>query len=59
MAGTSGSIAYLRYMAERCRRAAEDQQGEAARNLMEIAASCEERLAEHEHAAEMVASEED
>ena len=59
MAGTSGSIAYLRQMAERCRRAAEDQRGEGARYLVEIAESCEERLAEQERAAEMVASEED
>lgn len=59
MAGTSGSIAYLRQMAERCRRAAEDRRGEEAHYLMEIAQSCEERLAEQEHAAEMIASEED
>jgi hypothetical protein len=59
MAGTSGSIAYLRHMAERCRRAAEDRQGEDARYLVEIAERCEERLAEQERAAEMVASEED
>ncbi len=59
MAGTSGSIAYLRQMAERCRRAAEGQQGEDARYLVELAESCEGRLAEQERAAEMVASEED
>ena len=59
MAGTSGSIAYLRHMAERCRRAAEDRHGDDARYLVEIAESCEERLAEQERAAEMVASEED
>jgi hypothetical protein len=59
MAGTSGSIAYLRQMAERCRRAAEDQRGEDAQYLVEIAEGCEERLAEQERAAEVVASEED
>ena len=59
MAGTSGSIAYLRHMAERCRQAAENQPGADARYLVEIAESCEERLAEQERAAEMVASEED
>jgi len=59
MAGTSGSIAYLRQMAERCRRAAEDQRGEDAQYLLEIAEGCEERLAEQERAAEVVASEED
>ena len=59
MAGTSGSIAYLRQMAERCRSAAEGQPGEDARYLVEIAESCEERLVEQERAAEMVASEED
>jgi hypothetical protein len=59
MAGSSGSIAYLRHMAERCRRAAEGQRDDDARYLMEIAESCEERLAEQERAAEVVASEED
>jgi len=59
MAGNSGSIAYLRHMAERCRQAAEGRQGEDARYLVEIAESCEERIAEQERAAEMVASEED
>jgi hypothetical protein len=59
MAGTSGSIAYLRHMAERCRRAAEGQPGDDAHHLLKIAESCEERLAEQERAAEMVASEED
>ena len=59
MAGTSGSMAYLRQMAERCRRAAEGQDGNEARYLTEIAESCEERLAEQERAAEIVASEED
>ena len=59
MAGTSGSITYLRHMAERCRRAAEGQDSNEARYLMEIAESCEERLAEQERAAEIVASEED
>jgi hypothetical protein len=59
MAGMSGSIAYLRHMAERCRRAAEDQEGEEARYLVKIAESCEERLAEQERAAAMVASEKD
>ena len=47
------------HMAERCRRAAESQRGDEARYLMEIAQGCEERLAEQERAAEMVASEED
>jgi hypothetical protein len=59
MAGTSGSITYLRHMAERCRRAAEGQESDESRYLMEIAQRCEERLAEQERAAEMVASEED
>jgi hypothetical protein len=53
-----GSIAYLRSMAERCRRAAQELSGEEARDLVEIAERCEERLAERQRVGELVASEE-
>ena len=54
-----GSIAYLRSMAERCRCAAQEVSGEEARDLVDLAERCEERLAERERASELVASEED
>jgi hypothetical protein len=54
-----GSVAYLRSMAERCRHAARQLSGEQARELVEIAQRCEERLAERERVSELVASEED
>jgi hypothetical protein len=54
-----GSVAYLRRMAERCRRAAEELSGDEARDLVDIAERCEERLAERSRASELVASEED
>jgi hypothetical protein len=58
MSDHSGSIAYLRRMAERCRRAAEDREGEEARELLELAERCEERLAERSWAREVLAEEE-
>lgn len=54
-----GSIVYLRRMAERCRLAARDLEGEEARDLVDLAERCEERLAERERIDELVASEED
>lgn len=54
-----GSIAYLRSMAERCRRAAQELGGDEARDLVDLAERCEERLAERERADDLVASEED
>jgi hypothetical protein len=54
----SGSVAYLRRMAERCRRAAEDKRGEEARELLELAERCEARLAERAWASEVLAEEE-
>ncbi|HWI27223.1 MAG TPA: hypothetical protein VN668_09660 [Stellaceae bacterium] len=57
MIGRSGSIVYLRQMAERCRRAAEETSGSEAAELVELAERCEERLAEHEHASEVLAEE--
>ncbi len=54
-----GSIAYLRSMAERCRHAAQELGGEEARDLVDLAERCEERLAERERADDLVASEED
>lgn len=54
-----GSIAYLRRMAERCRRAADELGGDEALELVDIARRCEERLAEQKRASELVASEED
>jgi len=54
-----GSVAYLRTMAERCRRAAQELGGDAARDLVDLAERCEERLAERERVSELVASEED
>jgi hypothetical protein len=52
-----GSIVYLRRMAERCRRAAQELGGDEARYLVDIAERCEERLAEREWVSELVASE--
>ena len=57
MSDTSGTIIYLRNMAERCRRAAQECRGEEARHLAELAEDCEERLAEREKVAGIVASE--
>ncbi len=54
-----GSMVYLRRMAERCRRAAEELSGDEARDLVDLAERCEERLAERARASELVASEED
>lgn len=54
-----GSIAYLRRMAERCRVAAQEMNAESARDLVDLAERCEERLAAHERASELVDSEED
>jgi len=54
-----GSIVYLRRMAERCRRAAQELSGEEARDLVDLAERCEERLAESARVGELVASEED
>ena len=51
-----GSIVYLRKMAERCRRAAQELSGDEARDLVDIAERCEERLAERQRIAELVAS---
>jgi hypothetical protein len=55
----SGTIAYLRSMAERCRRAAEELHGEDAKYLVALAQDCEQRLAERRKAAQLIASEED
>jgi len=54
----AGSIAYLRQMAARCRRAAQETSGAQARELVDLAERCEERLAERERASDLVASEE-
>lgn len=54
-----GSVAYLRRMAERCRSAAQELSGDEARDLVDLAERCEERLAERKRAGELVASEED
>ncbi|MGO8917934.1 MAG: hypothetical protein ACLQJR_18690 [Stellaceae bacterium] len=54
-----GSIAYLRRMAERCRSAAKELSGEEARDLVDLAQRCEERLADRARVSELVASEED
>lgn len=53
-----GSIAHLRRMAERCRRAAQEAGGAEALELVALALRCEERLAAQERAGELVASEE-
>jgi hypothetical protein len=55
----SGTIAYLRSMADRCRRVAEELRGEDAQYLVALAQDCEQRLAERQKAARLVASEED
>ena len=57
MTDRSGSIAYLRQMAERCRRAAAETSGAEARELVALAERCEERLAEHAHASAVLAGE--
>lgn len=59
MTDRPGSIAYLRSMAERCRRAAAELGGDEARDLVDLAERCEERLAERARASELVASEKD
>jgi hypothetical protein len=60
MSNNSGTISYLRKMAERCRRAAEESRSdEEAQHLLELAESCEERVAERERAETILASEED
>lgn len=60
MTNNSGTISYLRKMADRCRQAAEESRdGEEARYLVEIAESCERRLVERERAETILASEED
>jgi hypothetical protein len=53
----SGTIAYLRKMAERCRRAAQECRGDEALYLAALANDCEQRLAERVKVAEIVASE--
>jgi hypothetical protein len=58
MTDRSGSVAYLRRMAERCRRAAAEMEGTEARELVELARRCEDRIAERERADEMLAAEE-
>lgn len=60
MSNNSGTISYLRKMAERCRRAAEESRsGEEADYLVELAQSCEQRLAERERTETILATEED
>jgi len=59
MSNNSGTIRYLRQMAERCRRAAEESSGEEALYLVELAESCEQRLAERERTETILATEED
>jgi hypothetical protein len=57
MTDHSGSMAYLRQMAERCRRAAGEKRGVEARELLDLAERCEERLAERVWASEVLAEE--
>lgn len=57
MTDRSGSVAYLRRMAQRCRRAAAEATGAEARELVELAERCEERLAEREWTNELLAAE--
>jgi hypothetical protein len=59
MTDRPGSIVYLRRMAERCRRAAEELSGGDARDLVDLAERCEERLAERARVSAFIASEED
>jgi hypothetical protein len=60
MSNNSGAILYLRKMAERCRRAAEESLSDKeAQYLIELAESCEERLAERERAETILAMQED
>ena len=54
----SGSVTYLRRMAELCRRAAAEKSGAEAEELVELAERCEERLAERVRAGEILADEE-
>jgi len=56
MVDRAGSIAYLRQMAERCRKAARELGGDEARELVALAEGCEARLAETEWARAVVAS---
>jgi hypothetical protein len=59
MSNNSGAIFYLRKMAERCRSAAEESSSDKeALYLVELAESCEERLAERERAETILATEE-
>ena len=59
MSNNSGTISYLRKMAERCRRAAEESRSdEEAHHLVELAESCEQRLADRERTEIILASEE-
>jgi hypothetical protein len=57
MTDQSGSIIYLRSMAQRCRRAAAEAKGAEARELTTLAERCEERIAAREHAMEVLAAE--
>jgi hypothetical protein len=60
MSNNSGTIFYLRKMAERCRRAAEESRSDKeAQYLVELAQGCEERLAERERAETILASQQD
>ena len=54
MADTSGSISYLRNMADRCRSAALQVGDEEARNLVAIASECERRLSERERVGKLL-----
>jgi len=51
-----GSVGYLRKMAERCRSAARELGGDEARELLELAQRCEERLSERARAGELAES---
>jgi hypothetical protein len=57
MTDHSGTMTYLRQMAERCRRAAEEKVGDEARELLELAERCEARLVERARATEVIAEE--
>jgi hypothetical protein len=54
MADSSGSISYLRNMADRCRSAALQASGEEARTLAAIASDCERRLSERERVGKLL-----
>ena len=59
MSNNSGTISYLRKMAERCRRAAEESRsGEEAQSLVALARSCEQRLVDRQRTETILASEE-